>query len=440
VKILGIPTKIDPSFFVLSFLLATGRGATAALIVEWLLVVFVSVLLHELGHALTARKFGATPSITLYSMGGVTSWSTDTELSSVKRLLISLAGPATGFLFGGIILLIGQMSPPSQKLLVHAYYDLIWVNIGWGIFNLLPMLPLDGGQILVTLEESLLRRKSQIISHAISLLAALSIIYAAASFRLLWIAILGAWFAYSNGSSLIKAIKGRHDRKFESDLELARKAIENKDWERAVNLILRVQKAARSHQVQREAAWLLCFTLVVQNKYEEAQTAIQSFEALHGEEPFLKGFLYFQQQKMAEALPHLRAAFVKEPERQIGTMLVTALTEEGKFAEALEIIKQPQVAEFRWALAINLHNASFQAGDFKVAAEAGALAFESKREPGTAYNVACSFARGGDEVSGLRWLERAVDAGFSDKNLMTTDPDIESLRASPSFDELLLKI
>jgi stage IV sporulation protein FB len=175
-KILGIPIKIEASFLVLVFFLAGTRSLRFSLLIEWLLVVFFSILLHELGHALTGRKFGLSPSITLYSMGGLTSCTNTVELPPLKHLLISLAGPAAGFMFGGILLLLGQAFDFEQlPMLSLAYRDLLWVNIGWGVFNLLPMLPLDGGQILVTLESRISSRKDQILSHAISLLIALAI-------------------------------------------------------------------------------------------------------------------------------------------------------------------------------------------------------------------------------------------------------------------------
>jgi hypothetical protein len=56
---------------VLSFFIASGRGIQPAIILEWLVVVFISVLFHELGHALIGRRFGLSPQITLYSEFGL---------------------------------------------------------------------------------------------------------------------------------------------------------------------------------------------------------------------------------------------------------------------------------------------------------------------------------------------------------------------------------
>jgi Zn-dependent protease len=170
VKIFGIPTKVEPSFLVLSLFLAANRGLNLLLLLEWLVIVFISVLVHELGHALVARRFGLSPQITLYSMGGLTSWSEVTEIGPPKHLAISLAGPAAGFLLGGVLFLVAPMvlrAVPSELLTV-AYQDLLWVNIGWGVFNLFPILPLDGGHVLLTLERWLTKKRDQIISHAFS--------------------------------------------------------------------------------------------------------------------------------------------------------------------------------------------------------------------------------------------------------------------------------
>src|SRR6266550_3818885 len=184
-KIVGIPTRIEGSFFVLSFFLGASRGRNLPLLLEWMLVVLVSVLLHELGHALVGRKFGLSP---------------------LKHLLISLAGPAAGFLFGGIVFVAGPavFGSNSSQLLSVAYSDLLWVNLGWGIFNLLPMLPLDGGQVLVTLEEWISKRSSRLVSHMISLIVALGITLLALSLRSIWIAILGGWFVYTNVGALVQ--------------------------------------------------------------------------------------------------------------------------------------------------------------------------------------------------------------------------------------------
>src|SRR5215510_1542783 len=104
-KIFGIPLKIDPSFLFICALLASSRLSQPIFLIEWLIVIFVSILVHELGHALVVRSFGLSPQILLYSMGGLTSWRDEKGISHAKRIAISLAGPFAGFLFGGIVFL-----------------------------------------------------------------------------------------------------------------------------------------------------------------------------------------------------------------------------------------------------------------------------------------------------------------------------------------------
>src|SRR5215470_3715456 len=98
-RILGIPIKVEVSFWLTVAFLGLVRMSEPVTVVEWALVVFVSVLFHEMGHALVGRAFGLTPSVQLYALGGLTSWTEARRLSPVKSIAISLAGPGAGFIF-----------------------------------------------------------------------------------------------------------------------------------------------------------------------------------------------------------------------------------------------------------------------------------------------------------------------------------------------------
>jgi Zn-dependent protease len=111
------------------------------------LLALVSVLLHELGHAVLARHAGARPSITLMAMGGVTTYTPPRQLSRLESLAISLAGPAVGLLLGGALLLLRPDEDPPG-LVGFALRAAIFTTLGWSLFNLLPIAPLDGGQAL----------------------------------------------------------------------------------------------------------------------------------------------------------------------------------------------------------------------------------------------------------------------------------------------------
>jgi Zn-dependent protease len=155
-RFLAFPVRIHPWFWLGSILLGANtldRGAEYLAI--WVGVVFVSILVHELGHAVTFRLFGADADIVLYAFGGLAIPSHDVS-GRWRRILISLAGPFAGFVVAGIVygsnlaLEWGQSSDrpaPNGPHLLFLYWQLLWVNLIWGLFNLLPVYPLDGGQV-----------------------------------------------------------------------------------------------------------------------------------------------------------------------------------------------------------------------------------------------------------------------------------------------------
>ena len=141
----GFPIRIHWLFFVVAALL--GLTDSLSYLLVWIGVVFVSVLLHELGHAYVGRRYGMHPEISLYAMGGLTSWRTGRRLSRGQSILVSVAGPriALGLCVWGIT----QVEMPELNPLGRfALRSLLFVNVFWSIVNLLPILPLDGGNIM----------------------------------------------------------------------------------------------------------------------------------------------------------------------------------------------------------------------------------------------------------------------------------------------------
>lgn len=147
-RIFNFPVRVHFSFFLIAILLGFQYN-NLILIALWAVIVFVSVLLHELGHAFASDFYGRAPQIELYSMGGLTISTRYSMLSYPKEILISFAGPLAGFIFGGLVLLLTRiLGPISNSYGNFIVSSLLWVNIGWGIVNLIPILPLDGGSIM----------------------------------------------------------------------------------------------------------------------------------------------------------------------------------------------------------------------------------------------------------------------------------------------------
>src|SRR5882762_3079028 len=95
----------------------------------WVAVVFVSVLVHELGHALVGKAFGLTPEITLHGMGGTTSWRDGRDVGRAKSIAISVAGPFAGFALAALIFAAayGNLLPKSE-IAAFAVRSALWVN------------------------------------------------------------------------------------------------------------------------------------------------------------------------------------------------------------------------------------------------------------------------------------------------------------------------
>lgn len=154
-SLLGIPVRVHPLFWLVSAVLGWDARDPNSMFL-WVGCVFVSILVHELGHALTARAFGWNPEIVLYSLGGYASFLPTWGYTTGRAIVVLLAGPGAGFvLCGGVVCLwllcLAQGWMPENDLgriyVRAAFVNMIFINLIWGLVNLLPVYPLDGGQI-----------------------------------------------------------------------------------------------------------------------------------------------------------------------------------------------------------------------------------------------------------------------------------------------------
>jgi Zn-dependent protease len=148
----GIDTHVHATFVLVVLWAAwaayagAGTAIAAVLGVVFLLGVFGSVLLHELGHALMARRYGiATRRIVLLPIGGVAQLEGQPRTPR-QELAIALAGPGVNFVIAAALLFVGAVIgfPAGFGLLG----SLMVANVLLGAFNLLPAFPMDGGRVL----------------------------------------------------------------------------------------------------------------------------------------------------------------------------------------------------------------------------------------------------------------------------------------------------
>jgi stage IV sporulation protein FB len=160
-RMFGISVRVHPLFWLVACLLgASELDRGAGWLVLWVGCVFVSILVHELGHVLMGRAFGSHSHIVLYGFGGLAIGSND-QPQRWQRIAVLFAGPLAGFaLFGVVCLTQFLVFPPredgpwmsydmSEGMWVFANaLDMLWrMNLFWSIANLVPIYPLDGGQI-----------------------------------------------------------------------------------------------------------------------------------------------------------------------------------------------------------------------------------------------------------------------------------------------------
>lgn len=217
-SIFRVPVRVHPFFWLVGLLLGAQANDPAEWI-AWMIAFFVAILVHELGHAAAMRAYGFYPSITLYGLGGFTSCggAFARPPSGLPHIVISAAGPAAGFAFAAILAMVIVLAgfevmirvglPFGVRILVleaigsiafsHLINDLFFITLFWGLVNLLPVYPLDGGQIarevLVAIHPNEGTRWSLMLSFVT---AALMAVVAFVQWQSLFGAILFGYFAY----------------------------------------------------------------------------------------------------------------------------------------------------------------------------------------------------------------------------------------------------
>lgn len=161
--ILGIPVTLDYSWFIIFFVYSwtiavvylpnnapqVTKSSSWMLGIATSLLVFVSVLLHELGHSVVAQKEGIKiQGITLHIFGGLAYLESEPK-NALAELKIAIAGPVASFLLSGIFYLLTLiLLKTPYKALDQAFLHLSQVNFLLACFNLLPAFPMDGGRVL----------------------------------------------------------------------------------------------------------------------------------------------------------------------------------------------------------------------------------------------------------------------------------------------------
>ncbi|MBN2477338.1 MAG: site-2 protease family protein [Pirellulales bacterium] len=228
-SLFGFPVRIHPFFWLIVLVLGANSSDPFDL-VTWLVAVSVSILFHELGHAVVLRTYGIHPWITLYGLGGAASYNPAQARytkgsGSLGQILVSLAGPGAGFLLAAVIVgaviasgheirvFLGApvgllVAIPPGEVIGSPHFtalinQMLFINVLWGIINLMPVYPLDGGQIAREIFMAVNPRNGIRQSLILSMIAGAALaLFGITLWKSIFMAVLFGYLAYTSYATL----------------------------------------------------------------------------------------------------------------------------------------------------------------------------------------------------------------------------------------------
>jgi Zn-dependent protease len=265
-----IPIRLDPSLFVILALVRFQPGVTLNEILVWVPVATFCILVHEVGHAVAFLTFGRKPSILLYGFGGVTS--AEGGMGPWSSLVTSLAGPIAGFGLGGLILLGGLFAgtPEQGSLAATAWQDGIFACFVFGILNLLPILPLDGGAALAAFLRGVQGPSGEQVARYVSIGVAATLALVGFRFGQIFAGLFGVMFAAQNYQEL----KRHREQPQREEMQAAYEALFANRPVAAAEGARRVLASNASGDLKEIAAETLVWAALVQGDVGAARAAL----------------------------------------------------------------------------------------------------------------------------------------------------------------------
>ncbi|MBI2743643.1 MAG: M50 family metallopeptidase [Chlamydiales bacterium] len=372
-----IPLTISPMFWLVAALIGYVNSQTWMGTLIWMGIILVSVLFHEFGHALTALLFGRHPRIELVAWGGLT-YHEGENLSFPKQFLIVFNGPLFGFILFILATLVLQFVPPSNELMLGAVGTLQWVNLFWTLLNLLPVMPLDGGQLLRIVCEAFWGVRG----FKYALLTSMAIAIGMSLFFFLYQAFLvGALFFLLGFQSF----------------ETWRKSRQLSEKDRDAELKMMIHEAE---------------TLLHAGQKERARETLNKILSRTRE-----GMIYLLSTQYLAYLDY----------------------EEGRAKEAYELLLPIQGELSSDALCL-LHKAAFDQKDYPLVIELGGRCFQTWPSVETALRNAYACASFSQTNAAIGWLQTALKEGLQNIQEVLSQEAFNPIRQDPAFQSFILNI
>lgn len=438
----GIPTEVHPSFLFGAVLLGIHD---VSFLPVWVLIVVVSVLIHELGHALTIRSFGLRPEITLQWLGGLTAWSGGRDLSRGKRVFVSFAGPLAGFVFSGLVYGAFALRPELARGLgplgMKAALTFQWVNLYWGVINLAPVVPLDGGHML----EHALGPKRTRLTAAISTVCGIGCAVLGYTFGGSWLAFLFGMLALQSfqryqaetpdpsprtgPAPARRVVEAPLSPELERDLKRAGDALADDRYAEARSMAESVLATEPPRAARIRALEIVAWSLLLEGSLDEATRAVRALERHGTSDAALAGGVLFARGDRAAARAVFEAArSVGDDRKEVVGPLIQILLADGEIARAaataLDIVDTLSDDDVRRMAEM----AESGAAHAWAARLYEALVARSSSGD-DAFAVARAKSLAGDAAGALTWLGKAIDFGWNDRARVWSDAAFAPLRA-----------
>ncbi len=431
----GIPIRVGIGFWLMTFVFGFrsdrpfAAGVRAAL--AWTAIVFVSILLHELGHALAAKRFGSRAAIRLHAFGGVTHHQV---VSRGASAVVALAGPLTGFAFGALVFFLSRkmVLGPQQKWIID---QLLWVNVGWGVINLLPVVPLDGGHVLM----AALGPRRMYATWTVSAIAAIGIAFLGLRVQSPFIIVLFGFAAMHAIGQARTARAGSLDLRDELDVQLkkARAALERGDVEDAWLLADDVVRRARTAALRNGGLTALAWVHVHRGEGNRARQALAKLDPPGAVDPYTVAAV-----EDAAGDPDSARRILEDARAQgfrtadAAKLLIDLHARAGRIERALEVADEdaPLLAADDLRA---VYRAAIESGASRGAARIAARLFELHGRADDALDEARALASAGDIGAALAALAHAIAVGPVDREALRTDPSFAKMAGDERFEHLL---
>lgn len=257
----SIPVAIHPIFWLTAGIIGWINSWTLMGTVIWMGVILISLLVHEYGHALAAKAFGQDAQISLVAMGGMT-YHDGKKLKGWQDFVVVLMGPLAGISLFVLAYLLRALVGSSPPFIGYTLNIFVFVNLFWTIVNLLPILPLDGGQMLRIVLEGFFGHKGLKLTLMIGIIVGIGL---GVAFFIMGLYLVGAillllsFQSFSSWNQVRSMTPQDRDEGVQKDLEEAQEELKLGHYEEAKEKLERIRSQTGSGLIFETASEQLAF-------------------------------------------------------------------------------------------------------------------------------------------------------------------------------------